>query len=146
MGELIIIVAPNTPYKPMIPCRICLFEVMRCGIITFMGNVWTPEKIENFRRSSEYTAFHKKLSVLAEPYLDDTWSLVDIGCGTGLLDIWLAPMVASIDAVDTDTGAIECLAGRIDDVFRTEADIAENLAMSKAVEFLVENAKVKEGK
>ena len=92
-----------------------------------MGNIWTPEKIESFRRSSEYTAFHKKLSVLAEPYLDDKWSLIDIGCGPGLLEPWLAPMVAHIDAVDSDEAAIAYLAAKLDDVFATSADIAEKV-------------------
>ena len=92
-----------------------------------MGNIWTPESIEYFRRSSEYTSFHKKLSVLAEPYLDDIWTLVDIGCGPGLFEPWLAPMVASIDAVDIDTAAIDYLTAKLEDVFATSSDIANKV-------------------
>ena len=92
-----------------------------------MGIIWTHERIERYRRSSEYTAFHKKLSVLAEPYLDDTWTLADIGCGSGLLTLWLAPMVAYIDAIDINEAAIASLTARLDDVFDTSADVADKV-------------------
>ena len=92
-----------------------------------MDIVWTLEKIENYKRASEYTAFHKKLSVLAEPYLDESWTMADIGCGPGLVDFWLAPMVASIDAIDNDSGAIEYLSKRLDEAFNTNRNIAERI-------------------
>jgi SAM-dependent methyltransferase len=92
-----------------------------------VGTFWTPRKIENYRQASEYTAFHEKLSVLAEPYLDERWTMADIGCGSGLLDIWLAPMVAHIDAIDSDRTAIDDLSARLDDVFQTSRDAAEKI-------------------
>ena len=92
-----------------------------------MSNIWTPEKIEKYKQASEYTAFHKKLSVLAAPYLDERWTLADIGCGPGLLDFWLAPMVASIDAIDSDESVIADLRARLDDVFLTERKTAEKI-------------------
>ena len=92
-----------------------------------MSVIWTPEKIENFRRASEYTAFHRKLSVLAEPYLDERWTLADIGCGPGLIEKWLAPMVASIDAIDIDKAAIGDLEARLDDVFLTNRAVADKV-------------------
>jgi hypothetical protein len=92
-----------------------------------LSNIWTPEKIENYKRASEYTSFHRKLSVLAEPYLDERWTLADIGCGPGLIDYWLAPMTAGIDAIDSDLAAIEDLTARVDDVFVTNRAIAEKI-------------------
>ena len=88
---------------------------------------WTAEKIENYKQASEYTSFHKKLSVLAEPYLDSGWTLADIGCGPGLLDMWLAPMVASIDAIDNDSAAIGDLKARLDNVILTDRVTAEKI-------------------
>ena len=92
-----------------------------------MSTLWTPEKIENYKQASEYTSFHKKLSVLAAPYLDKRWTLVDIGCGPGLLDFWLAPMVTGIDAIDSDAAAIGDLKERLDDVFLTDRRTAEKI-------------------
>ena len=92
-----------------------------------MSTVWTPERIESYKQASEYTSFHKKLSVLAAPYLDKHWTLADIGCGPGLLDFWLAPMVAGIEAVDSDSAAIGDLKARLDDVFLTDRYTAEKI-------------------
>ena len=89
--------------------------------------IWTPRKIECYKQASEYTSFHKKLSVLAEPYLNKEWSLADIGCGPGLLSIWLAPLVASIDAIDNDSVAIDDLKTRLDDVTLTDRYTAEKI-------------------
>jgi len=88
---------------------------------------WTTEKIERYKQASDYTLFHKKLSVLAEPYLDREWSLADIGCGSGLLAMYLAPMVASIDAIDNDGVAIADLEARLDDVRFTDRMTAEKI-------------------
>jgi len=80
---------------------------------------WTPQRIEHYRQASEYTAFHKKLSVLVQPYLDTKWTLADLGCGPGFLDFHLAPMVAEITAVDCDPGAISALDAELDARFYT---------------------------
>jgi len=89
--------------------------------------VWTPEKIENYKRASEYTSFHKKLSVLVEPYLDERWTLADIGAGPGLIDIWLAPMAASIDVIDKDSAAIDDLRARLEDPSPESRRLAEKI-------------------
>jgi len=79
-----------------------------------VDNTWTPEKIEYFKSASGYTGFHEKLSALAEPYLDESWTLADIGCGLGLLDCWLAHKVACVEAIDIDEAAIADLKARIE--------------------------------
>jgi len=89
--------------------------------------IWTPDKINNYKQASEYTSFHKKLSVLAEPYLDRAWTLADVGCGPGLLSLWLAPMVASIDAIDNDSAAIDDLKTRLDNVILTDRVTADKI-------------------
>jgi len=92
-----------------------------------LDSVWTPEKIENYKRASEYSSFHRKLSILAEPYLDERWSLADIGCGPGLIDFWIAPMVSKIDAIDNNPAAIDDLTSRLEDVFATNRAIADKI-------------------
>ena len=88
---------------------------------------WTNEKIEKYKQASDYTSFHKKLSVLAEPYIDNNWSMADIGCGPGLLATYLAPMVARLDAIDNDAVAIADLIARLDDVSLTDRITAEKV-------------------
>jgi hypothetical protein len=72
------------------------------------------DKHELFRQASEYTGFHKKLSVLIEPYLNEEWTMADIGCGLALIDFLLAGRVASITAIDTDESALAEVEKHID--------------------------------
>ena len=88
---------------------------------------WTPKKIENYKLASDYSLFHKKLSVLAEPYLDSEWTLADIGCGPGLLSSQLAPMVKTIDAIDNDSAAIDFLTNCLNDVAITDKKTADKI-------------------
>jgi SAM-dependent methyltransferase len=92
-----------------------------------MNEFWTSEKLENYKRASEYTAFHRRLAVLAEPYLNEKWTLADLGCGPGLLDFHLAPMVKHITAIDNDTRAIADLEARLDDVFQTNKYLSDQI-------------------
>ena len=92
-----------------------------------MSTIWTPERINNYKSASEYTSFHRKLSVLAEPYLDENWTLADIGCGPGMIDYWLAPMVKSIDAIDNDPVAIDYLTVILDEIYTTNRTAAEKI-------------------
>jgi SAM-dependent methyltransferase len=97
-----------------------------------LENNWTLEKIENYKRASVYTAFHKKLSVLVEPYLDERWTLADIGCGLGLIDFYLAPMVRHITAIDNDEAAIRDLTQHLDRIYFTNRESAEKIAAELA--------------
>lgn len=100
--------------------------LLSIGVI-ILSFEWTEKSIENYKRASRYTAFHKKLSVLAEPYLDESWTLADIGCGLGLIDFFIAPMVASIDAIDSSEPAIADLNSRLDDEYYANKHIAEKI-------------------
>jgi SAM-dependent methyltransferase len=92
-----------------------------------VSTFWTPERIDNYKSASEYTSFHRKLSVLAEPYLDENWAMADIGCGPGMLDYWMAPMVKSIDAIDNDTAAIDYLTNKLEEIYITNRNISNKI-------------------
>jgi SAM-dependent methyltransferase len=69
-----------------------------------------------FKSAIDYTAFYKKLAVLIDPYLHSDWDLADVGCGSGEIDLELAPSLNSITAIDTNKEALEKLDSRIDDL------------------------------
>ncbi|MDR0519755.1 MAG: hypothetical protein LBG82_06865 [Clostridiales Family XIII bacterium] len=73
------------------------------------------DRHEMFIRASEYTGFHKKLALLAAPYLDREWSVADIGCGLALIDFHLAHSVKSITAMDSDAEILARVESRIDE-------------------------------
>jgi ubiquinone/menaquinone biosynthesis C-methylase UbiE/DNA-binding MarR family transcriptional regulator len=52
--------------------------------------------------------------------LDDTWSLGDLGCGTGQLTQTLAPFVARVIAVDASTEMLEAARERVRDLPNVE--------------------------
>ncbi|MDR0886031.1 MAG: class I SAM-dependent methyltransferase [Clostridiales Family XIII bacterium] len=68
---------------------------------------WTDEKIEQYIRASKYTEFHKNLAARIHPFLNESDRILDIGCGTGCIDIALSPWVKSITAFDIDDRAID---------------------------------------
>jgi SAM-dependent methyltransferase len=74
------------------------------------------EHPDYFRLAIEYTAFYKKLAVLIDPYLHPSWDLADVGCGSGEIDLELAPSVNSITAIDINKEALAKLDSRIDDL------------------------------
>jgi hypothetical protein len=73
------------------------------------------DKYKLFRQASEFTGFHKKLGVLIEPYLNEHWTMADIGCGMALLDFQIMGSVKSITAIDTDGDALAEVEKRIDE-------------------------------
>ncbi|MDR1028258.1 MAG: class I SAM-dependent methyltransferase [Clostridiales Family XIII bacterium] len=68
-----------------------------------------------YKQAGAYTAFHKKLGVLLEPYLDKRWDVVDIGCGLAFIDFEIAPHVKSVTAVDIDAEIIDEVKEQIDE-------------------------------
>jgi hypothetical protein len=80
-----------------------------------------------FRQASEFTGFHKKLGVLIEPYLNEQWSIADIGCGMALLDFQIMGSVRSITAIDTDADALAEVEKRIDEELAANHDDAKKI-------------------
>jgi SAM-dependent methyltransferase len=78
-----------------------------------MNFEWTNEKIEFFERASEYTGFHKNLAAIILPHIDSDDTLIDVGCGLGLIDFELASYVKSVTAVDTHPAVIQYMQRRI---------------------------------
>lgn len=73
---------------------------------------WTDKTIEYFKDASEYTGFHRNLAEKIRPYLKPDWTLCDLGCGLGLLDIELSDSVSKITAIDHSKKAINDLNDR----------------------------------
>jgi SAM-dependent methyltransferase len=79
-------------------------------------NTIVDKRPDYFKSAIEYTAFYKKLAVLIDPYLQTSWDLADVGCGSGEIDIELAPSLNSITAIDTNIEALAKLDSQIDDL------------------------------
>ncbi len=72
-----------------------------------MSYIWTSQSIKRFLDASEYTNYHENLADKITPYLEAEDTLCDVGCGLGRLDIFLAPHVSQITAIDFDAEVIE---------------------------------------
>ncbi len=72
-----------------------------------MAFTWTKEKIDFFKEASIYTGFHREVGEIIRPYLNKSWSLCDLGCGLGFLDLVVAPYVKDITAIDLSQIAID---------------------------------------
>lgn len=77
---------------------------------------WAEKTITYFKDASEYTGFHKELAAKIKPYLKPEWTLCDLGCGLGLLDIQLSDSVAEITAIDQNEKAIKDYNKRINEL------------------------------
>lgn len=71
-----------------------------------MSYIWTRQSIRWFVDASEYTNFHKNLADKIVPYVKGENTLCDVGCGLGRLDIFLAPHVLQITAIDSNREVI----------------------------------------
>jgi hypothetical protein len=85
------------------------------------------DKYKLFRQASEFTGFHKKLGVLIEPYLNERWTMADIGCGMAMLDFHLMSSVRSIKAIDIDEAALAEVERRIDEELATNHNDARKI-------------------
>jgi len=72
------------------------------------------DKITMFKQASEFTSFHKKLGILIKPWLDKSWTVLDVGCGLALLDFEIADSVKSITALDQNEKLIDEINSKID--------------------------------
>lgn len=87
-----------------------------------------------YRQASEFTGFHEKIGALIEPYLDERWTMVDVGCGMALLDFQVMGSVRSLTAIDTDEDALAEVEKRIDE------ELAANHSDAAKIETLHKNA------
>lgn len=71
-----------------------------------MAFTWTEERIAWYLDAGRYGDYHQRLADKIAPYLRGGDSVCDLGCGLGLLDVRLAPLVAHIDCVDTDRAVL----------------------------------------
>lgn len=67
---------------------------------------WEEKSARWFEQASEYTRYHEQLAALLLPYIKDTKTLCDLGCGIGLIDMALGMKVAQITGVDANAYAL----------------------------------------
>lgn len=70
---------------------------------------WNDLTIKAFKEASDYTNFHKNLSQHIKPLLVNCKTLCDIGCGLGLVDMYLKEYVDKITCIDIDENVIKYL-------------------------------------
>lgn len=70
---------------------------------------WDDITIKSFVDASKYTDFHKKLAQFIRPYIKSSKSFCDIGCGLGLIDMYLSKYLDDITCVDINKNAISYL-------------------------------------
>lgn len=91
-----------------------------------------PEDFILLKQASEFTAFNEKLSLLIKTDLNPSWSMVDFGCGFGLLDFKLAPFVNSITAIDSNEMVLAEVEKEIDNELYKGNDSARKIQTLKA--------------
>ncbi|KDN45451.1 S-adenosyl-L-methionine-dependent methyltransferase [Tilletiaria anomala UBC 951] len=69
-----------------------------------------PETIESSQAA--YQALLKHVPPLSDPSEASSWSVLEIGCGTGLLSLQIAPHVNELVGVDTSQGMIDMLTAK----------------------------------
>jgi len=74
-----------------------------------MNIVWSEKTIRWFADASAFTGFHKKLAALLGERLPGKGTLADVGCGTGLVDLELAPRYERVVCVDVSGEALASL-------------------------------------
>jgi SAM-dependent methyltransferase len=74
-----------------------------------MRFTWDEQAVKWFIDASIYTGFHKALAQKILPYLEESDTLCDLGCGLGRLDLELAPYVSNLTAIDINENAVRVL-------------------------------------
>lgn len=70
---------------------------------------WNDSTIKAFKEASEYTKFHENLARYLKPLLSNCYSLCDIGCGLGIVDMYLSEFIDNITCIDIDKNVIDYL-------------------------------------
>lgn len=91
------------------------------------GNWDTPPRV---RLANDIAA-----AVIQRVHLDREMDVLDLGCGTGLLSLQLAPLVRSVTGVDSSKGMLEVLQGKaeragLDNVTGLAADLDEDKSVA----------------
>ncbi|UDN59039.1 MULTISPECIES: methyltransferase [unclassified Clostridioides] len=76
---------------------------------------WNDTTIKSFVDASEYTGFHKILAKEVIPYIKDSQTFCDVGCGLGLIDMYLSKELKDITCIDINQNAINYLEKSIKD-------------------------------
>ena len=71
---------------------------------------WDARKLDWLIRAAAWTGFPRKLAALLLPHLSPGASLCDLGCGAGLTDLALAPVLGSVTCLDRSQAALSALA------------------------------------
>lgn len=74
-----------------------------------MKIVWNEQSIRWFRDADEFTGYNDRLAALICSHVSAPATLLDIGCGAGLLDLKLAPHFEKITCVDVNREAINAV-------------------------------------
>ena len=74
-----------------------------------MNFQWNENTIRWYQEAEEYTGFYKKVAALIAPTLQGHSTFCDIGCGLGLLDLELSPLIDNITCIDINDLAIQSL-------------------------------------
>ena len=73
---------------------------------------WNDETIRWYINANEYAGFYKKIAGDILPSLMGFRSLADLGCGLGLFDFEVSPIMEQIDCVDINETALESIRTR----------------------------------
>lgn len=70
---------------------------------------WSEQTVRWFEAASEYTGFHDKLASLLLEHMPMRGTLADLGCGSGMIDLALAPHFKSITCIDNNADVLRSL-------------------------------------
>ncbi len=74
-----------------------------------MAFTWTAKRIQWYLDAARGSNFYETLAAKIAPYLRPQDTLCDMGCGLGLLDVQLAPLVRRAACLDVDETALYTL-------------------------------------
>jgi SAM-dependent methyltransferase len=88
---------------------------------------WTKQSIDWLEQASKVTPYYQDLAKLCRPFLLQSDSLIDIGCGTGNFSLAFASYVKRVTAVDINPLAIEilkqkCQGLNLENIYPRESD------------------------
>lgn len=76
---------------------------------------WNENRIRMFYNASIYTGFHENLSEIIIPKIESYKTLCDIGCGLGLIDVFLSKKLEKVTCMDINESALEFIKTKIKD-------------------------------